>query len=126
PRALFWGGRRVPAGLMGRSPRLCAQDAGCTERTDGLAASMRQTAAHMPRRFWGLPISTGDAKLASFFGLMESTSASEPLSAPTTLGSWISAADGDPSGLWFLSFMARMTFPLAFVWGEGAAVRRAR
>jgi hypothetical protein len=42
-----------------------------------------------------------------------------------TINSWISAADGDASGLWFLSLMARMAFPEAFVWGEVAAVARA-
>ena len=125
PPGHFLWNAKVTDELIGRYSRLCAQDANCRKRTDGLAASMRQTAAHMPHRFWGLPISTGDAKLASFFGLMESTSASEPLSAPMTLDSWISAAHGDPSGLWFLSFMARVTFPDAFVWGEIAAVSRA-
>jgi hypothetical protein len=125
PPGHFLWNPKVTDELISRYSRLCAQDAGCSKRTDNLAASMRQTAAHIPHRFWGLPISTGDAKLASFFGLMESTSASEPLSAPMTLGSWISAAHGDPSGLWFMSFMARMTFPDAFVWGETAAVSRA-
>jgi RND superfamily putative drug exporter len=110
--------------LIGRYSRLCAQDASCSKRTD-LAASMRKTAAHMPRRFWGLPISAGNAKLASFYGLMESTSESAPLSAPMVIDSWISAGHGDPSGLWFLSLMARMAFPEAVVWGEVAAVSRA-
>ncbi|HET7556344.1 MAG TPA: alpha/beta fold hydrolase, partial [Gaiellaceae bacterium] len=125
PPGHFLWDAKVTDQLIGRYSRLCAQDASCSKRTDGLTASMRQTAAHMPGRFWGLPIAAGDAKLASFFGLMESTSASEPLSAPMTIGSWISAGQGDPSGLWFLSFMARMTFPEAFVWGEMAAVSRA-
>jgi uncharacterized membrane protein YdfJ with MMPL/SSD domain/pimeloyl-ACP methyl ester carboxylesterase len=111
--------------LLGRYSRLCAEDSSCSKRTDNLAASMRKTAAHMPDRFWGLPISAGNAKLASFYGLMESTSESAPLSAPMTINSWISAADGDASGLWFLSLMARMAFPEAFVWGEVAAVARA-
>jgi uncharacterized membrane protein YdfJ with MMPL/SSD domain/pimeloyl-ACP methyl ester carboxylesterase len=110
--------------LIGRYSRLCAQDAHCGKRTDDLAASMRKTAAHMPHRFWGLPISTGNAKIASFYGLMESTSDATPLSAPMTIDSWISAAKGDPSGLWFLSLMARMAFPEALVWGEVAAVAR--
>jgi hypothetical protein len=111
--------------LLGRYSRLCAEDSSCSKRTDNLAASMRKTAAHMPDRFWGLPISAGNAKLASFWGLMESTSESAPLSAPMTINSWISAADGDASGLWFLSLMAKMAFPEAFVWGEVAAVSRA-
>jgi uncharacterized membrane protein YdfJ with MMPL/SSD domain/pimeloyl-ACP methyl ester carboxylesterase len=111
--------------LLGRYSRLCAEDSSCSKRTDNLAASMSKTAAHMPDRFWGLPISAGNVKLASFYGLMESTSESAPLSAPMTINSWISAADGDASGLWFLSLMARMAFPEAFVWGEVAAVARA-
>ena len=39
--------------LIGRYSRLCAQDAGCSSRTDDLAASMRKTAAHLPGRFLG-------------------------------------------------------------------------
>jgi TAP-like protein len=42
-----------------------------------------------------------------------------------TLDSWISADHGDPSGLWFMSLMARMAFPEAVAWGEVAAVSRA-
>ena len=125
PPGHFLWDPRVTDQLIGRYSRLCAQDSGCSRHTDDLAASMRHTAAHMPQRFWGLPLSAGDAKLGSFFGLMESTSASEPLSAPETIGAWTSAAHGDPSGLWFQSFVARMTFPEAFVWGEMAAVSRA-
>ena len=44
-------------------------------RTDDLAASMRRTAADIPDRWWFLPIKKGNVRLASFFGLMESTSA---------------------------------------------------
>ena len=53
---------------------------------------------------------------------MESTSESAPLSAPMAIDTWLSAADGDASGLWFMSLMARMAFPESFVWGEVAAV----
>ena len=107
---------------IGRYSRLCAQDASCSRRTDDLAASMRKTAAHMPDRFWGLPISRNDARIATFYSLMESTSESAPLSAPMAIDSWLSAADGDASGLWFLSLLARMAFPESFTWGELAAV----
>jgi hypothetical protein len=41
-----------------------------------------------------------------------------------TLGSWLSAADGDPSGLWFMSLLGELFFPKSFVWGELAAVIR--
>ena len=49
----------------------------------------------------------------------------QPLSAPMTIDSWLSAANGDASGLWFLSLMSRVAFPESFVWGELAAVARA-
>ena len=111
--------------LIGRYSRLCAQDASCSRRTDDLAASMRKTAAHLPDRFWGLPISKNDARIATFYSLMESTSESAPLSAPMAIDTWLSAADGDASGLWFLSLLARMAFPESFTWGELAAVSRA-
>ena len=92
---------------------LCAQDDGCRARTDDLAASMRRTAADMPDRWLFLPIKQGNVRLASFFGLMDSTSEAAPLSAPMTLDSWLSAAHGDASGFWFMSLMADMAFPEA-------------
>ena len=62
-------------------------------------------------------------RIASFFGLMESTSEAAPLSAPMTLDSWLSAAEGDASGFWFQSLSADLAFPKLFVWGEYAADR---
>ena len=71
---------------------LCAKDDSCSTRTDDLAASMRRTAADIPDHWWFLPIKTGNVRIASFFGLMESTSEAAPISAPMTLDSWLSAA----------------------------------
>ena len=39
-----------------------------------------------------------------------------------TLDSWISAAQGDPSGLWFLSLASELVLPQSFVWGEFASI----
>jgi pimeloyl-ACP methyl ester carboxylesterase len=108
-----------------RYAALCAEDDSCRERTDDLAASMRRTASGMPERWLFLPIKESNVRLASFFGLMESTSTASPLSAPMTLDSWLSASQGDASGLWFLSFMSRFVIPESFVWGETAAMSRA-
>ena len=58
-----------------------------------------------------LPIKAGNVRLASFFALMESTSEAAPLSGPMTLDSWLSAADGDASGLWFMSLHGRPRLP---------------
>ena len=104
---------------------LCAKDDSCRTRTGDLAASMRRTAAHMPDHWLFLPIKTGNVRLASFFGLMDSTSAATPLSSPMTVDSWLSAAHGDASGFWLQSLMADFAFPNAEVWGDVAAASRA-
>lgn len=111
--------------LVRRYARLCAEDDACSRRTGDLAASLKRTAADMPDRFWFLPIRKGNARIAGFYGLMESTSEAAPLSAPMTLNASISAARGDSSGLWFESTLADFAFPEAFVWGDVAAVGRA-
>jgi pimeloyl-ACP methyl ester carboxylesterase len=77
---------------------LCSKDDSCHDRTSDLAASMRRTAADIPDRWWLLPINDGNVRGASFYGLTESTSEAAPISAPMTLNSWLSAAEGDASG----------------------------
>jgi len=108
-----------------RYARLCAEDETCHKRTGDLAASLKRTVAHMPNRWWFLPLRKGNARIASFYGLMESTSEAAPLSGPMTLNAWLSAAHGDSSGLWFESLLAQLAFPESFVWGDVAAVARA-
>src|SRR5204863_9048701 len=105
--------------------RLCAEDASCSKRTDDLAATLKRASANLPGSFWGLPIRKSSARIASFYGLMESSPEAAPLSGPMTLDAWLSAADGDASGLWFEAFLARFALPESFVWGEMAAVGRA-
>jgi hypothetical protein len=100
--------------------QLCAADASCRGRTGDLAASMKQTASQLPDRWLFLPIKKGNVEVASFFGLFDSI-AGAPLSGPSTVDSWLSAADGDPSGFWFLSLASGLIFPTSFVWGEFAA-----
>ena len=107
-----------------RYASLCAQDATCSKRTGNLSASLRHTVVHRPSHFWFLPIRKGNARIASFFGLMESTSDSTPLSGPMTLNAWLAAAHGDSSGLWFESTLADLAFPASFVWGEMASAGR--
>jgi pimeloyl-ACP methyl ester carboxylesterase len=104
---------------IGRYAELCSKDASCSKRTDDLAASMRRTGADMPDRWLFLPINESSVRIASFFGLMESTSEA-PLSSPMTLDSWLSAAEGDASGFWLQSLFADL-FPIPFVWGQYAA-----
>ncbi len=110
---------------IGRYARLCAQDATCHKRTDDLAASLKRTVAHMPNSWLFFPIKKGNARIASFFGLQETTANASPLDGPMTLDAWLSAAHGDSSGLWFESLLAQIAFPTTFVWGDLAAVAMA-
>jgi pimeloyl-ACP methyl ester carboxylesterase len=110
---------------IGRYAALCRKDDTCTKRTDDLAATMRRTAVDIPDRWFFLPIKKGNVRIASFYGLVESTSEAAPISAPMTLSSWISASKGDTSGFWFQSLLADLAFPQSFVWGEMAAIARA-
>ena len=123
PGHFLWDPQETDAQLRHYAD-LCARDDSCRDRTDDLAASMRRTVDDMPERWLFLPIKRGNARLAAFFGLVDSTSEAAPLSAPITLDAWLSAADGDPSGLWFASLLADLAFPEAFVWGDVAAVSR--
>jgi pimeloyl-ACP methyl ester carboxylesterase len=108
-----------------RYAALCSKDDGCSRRTDDLAASLKQTAADIPDHWFFLPIDEGNVRIASFYGLMESTSESAPISGPMTLSTLLSGANGDASGFWFQSLLGRLAFPQQFVWGQLAAAARA-
>ena len=121
PGNFIYSGLEIDQGIE-RYSALCAQEPVCRARTASLAASMKHTAAHMPSSWFSLPIKPGNALVGTFLGLTEATSVDSPLSGPTTLDSWISAAHGDPSGLWLLSTMANLTLPQSFTWGEFASI----
>jgi pimeloyl-ACP methyl ester carboxylesterase len=104
---------------------LCSKDDSCSKRTDDLAASVRRIAADIPDHWLFLPIEEGNVRIVSFYGLMESTSESAPISGPMTLSTLLSGADGDASGFWFQSLLGRLAFPQQFVWGQMAAAGRA-
>ena len=110
---------------IGRYAALCAQAASCRGRTPDLAASVKSSFAHVPSHWLFLPIKKGDFKAAAFFGLINETSAGGgPIASPLTINSLLSADKGDASGAWFLSFLAQLTFPSSFVWGDLAAIGR--
>jgi pimeloyl-ACP methyl ester carboxylesterase len=110
---------------IGRYAALCAKDDSCRARTADLSASIRQANAEIPDRWLFLPIKKGNVRIASFFGLMESVPAGAPYAGPTIVNMWLAAAEGDPSGLWFGSFVADVLFAKLFVWGQYASFARA-
>ena len=121
PGNFIYSGAEIDQGIE-RYSALCAKQPACRARTANLAASMKHTAAHMPSSWYSLPIKPGNALVGTFLGLTEATSVDSPLSGPMTLDSWISAAQGDPSGLWLLSTMANLVLPQSFTWGEFASI----
>ena len=121
PGNYIYSGAEIDQGIE-RYSALCAQQPACRARTANLAASMQHTAAHIPSRWYFLPIKPGNVLVGTFLGLTEATAEASPLTGPMTLNSWISAAQGDPSGLWLLSEMAGLVLPTSFVWGELASI----
>jgi pimeloyl-ACP methyl ester carboxylesterase len=121
PGNFLYSGAEIDQGIE-RYSALCAQQPACRARAANLAASMQHTAAHMPSRWYFLPIKPGNVLVGTFLGLTEATAVDSPLSGPMTLNSWISAAQGNPSGLWLLSEMAGLILPTSFVWGEFASI----
>jgi pimeloyl-ACP methyl ester carboxylesterase len=121
PGNYVYSGAEIDQGIE-RYSALCAQQPACRARTANLAASMQHTAAHMPSRWYFLPIKPGNVLVGTFIGLTEATAEASPLTGPMTLDSWISAAQGNPSGLWLLSEMAGLILPTSFVWGEFASI----
>ena len=123
PGHFIWDGKTTDEQIQ-RYSALCAKDDSCSARTDNLAATIRETAADIPGHWFFLPIKQGNVRVASFFGLMETTSENAPLSGPMTVDSWLAADDGDASGFWFQSLAADMFLPKSVVWGQYAAFGR--
>ncbi|MCU1491989.1 MAG: cysteine proteinase [Acidimicrobiaceae bacterium] len=121
PGNFLYSGAEIDQGIE-RYSALCANQPACRARTGNLAASMQHTANDIPKSWYSLPIEPGDVLVGTFLGLTEATAVDSPLSGPMTLDSWISAAQGDPSGLWLLSTMTHLVLPQSFVWGEFASI----
>jgi pimeloyl-ACP methyl ester carboxylesterase len=119
PGHYFWDPQETDAQLRYYA-ELCAQDATCRARTDDLMATLRQLSADMPDRWLFLPINERNVKVGSFYALMETTPAAGILSGPAALDSWLSAAEGDNSGLWLMSNAFQIFYPDK-AWGEQAA-----
>ena len=91
---------------------LCAQDASCNARTDDLAETMRNVAHNMPRRWLFLKIDPGKARFMTHFFLWHRGQAASAYDI------YISAENGDSSGLALMSLMYDMMIPSYMTWGE--------
>jgi pimeloyl-ACP methyl ester carboxylesterase len=123
PGNFVWNAKTTDEQIR-RYAAFCAKDDSCRGRTDDLAATFKREAVHIPDHWLFLPIKQSNVRIASFYGLMESTSEAAPISAPMTINSWLSAEQGDASGFWLQSLLADFAFPTRFVWGQLAAAGR--
>jgi hypothetical protein len=78
-------------------------------------------AREIPERWFFLPIKEGNVRVTAFLELFETTSGAAA-SGPVIIDSWLSAGEGDASGMWFASLFADLVGPKSFVWGEYAAI----
>lgn len=81
-----------------------------------LVSSMRLVNANMPSRWLFLPINPGKVKVVAFSLLSHRTT------APMTFDAYLSAANGDPSGLALMSLAYDLIFPKLSTWGEFFAI----
>ncbi len=96
--------------------RLCQKDEACAARTTDLAASMRRVNQAMPSRWLFLPIDPGKVKVVAFALLFHRTT------APIIFDAYLSADQGDPSGLALMSLAYDFLMPKMMTWGEFFAI----
>jgi pimeloyl-ACP methyl ester carboxylesterase len=116
PGAFLWDAETTDE-QIGRFAALCAADETCRARTDDLAATLRRA---VPDRWLFLPIKPDNVRVFTPFGLFE-TAPTGGASAPMTIDTMLSAAEGDASGAWLVSLMADLMLPDLFVEGQYAS-----
>ncbi len=77
----------------------CAQDATCSRRTSNLAETMREINTNMPKRWLLFPIDPGKVKVVTLAQLFHAET------APMAFDAYLAAAEGDASGLAFMSLV---------------------
>jgi pimeloyl-ACP methyl ester carboxylesterase len=102
-----------------RFAAMCAADEGCRARTDDLAASMRGISRDVPDRWMFLPVKEGNVRAMALLGLLQP--ASGPATAPMMIDAYLSAGEGDASGLWLSSVLGDVLTPELFVRGQYAS-----
>jgi pimeloyl-ACP methyl ester carboxylesterase len=95
---------------------LCRKDAACSARTSDLAASMRKVNRSMPSSWMGVPINSGKARMVAFAMLFHRST------APIVFDAYLTAANGDASGLAAMSVAYDFIMPNMMAWGEFMAI----
>ncbi len=86
-------------GMFARLNELCAQDPSCSSRTDDLAQTIYEVNRNMPERWLFFKIDPDTVRLSTHFMLMFNKN------MPALFDAYLSAAEGDPSGLAIMNLM---------------------
>jgi pimeloyl-ACP methyl ester carboxylesterase len=92
--------------------QLCAKDAGCSQRTANLSATMHKVAHNMPSRWLFLSIDPGKVKIISHVMMYHRNTAA------MIFDTYLAAEKGDPSGLALMSLAYDLIIPKVFIWGD--------
>jgi pimeloyl-ACP methyl ester carboxylesterase len=92
--------------------QLCAKDAGCSQRTATLSATMHKVAHNMPSRWLFLSIDPGKVKIISHVMMYHRNTAA------MIFDTYLAAEKGDPSGLALMSLAYDLIIPKVFIWGD--------
>lgn len=90
---------------------LCAADPDCSQRTDDLAQTIYDVNRSAPKHWLFLPIDLASVRVGTHSMLYSTSSMSLPIDM------YLSASEGDYSGMAFLSLFMRFQAP-TFVWGD--------
>ncbi|MCP4933213.1 MAG: hypothetical protein GY927_03190, partial [bacterium] len=90
-----------------------------------MAETMRQVSNNMPERWLFFPIDADAVRMLSYFMLVESVQPADapiPLYGSAAVDMWLSAAEGDASGMALASMSRNLFLPTLFTWGHFAAM----
>ena len=90
---------------------LCAADLDCSQRTDDLAQTIYDVNRSAPKHWLFMPIDLASVRVGTHSMLYSTSSMSLPIDM------YLSASEGDYSGMAFLSLFMRFQAP-NFVWGD--------
>ena len=91
---------------------LWAQDPRRAQQTADLAETLREVRRHMPKRWLLFPIDPGKVRIITFMMLFHRGTAAMVFDA------YLTAARGDPSGLWLMSLASDFMLPKVLTWGH--------
>jgi pimeloyl-ACP methyl ester carboxylesterase len=124
PGSFIWDAETIDA-QIGEYAGLCSEDVACSGRTQDLVKMMGQLSQKMPDRWLFAPIDEDKVKLITFIMFTESIRPpGDPIGlyGPAAVDMWLSAAEGDSSGMALASFLSSRFLPNFYTWGHTLAM----